>query len=201
MQVAWFGLLTRAALEGLAEHEKLELIVDRQHTSAGNTTENVGTSTLEQRADTFLGNDLGGGIDRALVLDSFTRSHHHSSSDSIKRIRGDTGTGGDAPTEEEGSKEVVGKGSDQDNGLDGIVHAEVETTVDDDTNDGGHETTVETSNTIGSEGLAVDVDETVELALAALLGTLGIVGKTGTGIVERVDEEKGGGTGSLGQKH
>ena len=39
------------------------------------------------------------------------------------------------------------------------------------------------------QGLAVDVDEAVELALAsALLGGLGVVGQAGTGVVQRVDE-------------
>ena len=32
----------------LAEHDLLELVVERQHTSASNTTENVSTSTLKE---------------------------------------------------------------------------------------------------------------------------------------------------------
>jgi hypothetical protein len=115
-------------------HE-LELVIEGEHTSTGDTTENVGTSTLEQGLDTLLGDDLGESIERALVLDGLTRGHHHTTTDGVKRIRGDTGTGGDAPTEKEGGEEVVGKGTDQDDGLDGIVHSEVQTTVDDDTGD------------------------------------------------------------------
>ena len=180
--------------EGLAEEEDLELIVDGEHTSTGNTTENVGTGTLEEGADTLLGDNLAGGIERALVLDGLTRGHHHSSTNGVKRVGGDTGTSGDAPTEEERGKEVVGEGTGKDDRLDGIVHAEVETTVDDDTSDGGHETTVETGNTVRGEGLAVDVNETVELALTTALGVLGIVGKTGTGVVKGVDEEERSGT-------
>ena len=72
----------------------------------------------------------------------------------------------------------------------GVVDTEVETTVDDDTNDGGDESTVETSNTIGSEGLLVDIDKAVELTSSSTLSGLGVVGKTGTGVVERVDEEQ-----------
>jgi hypothetical protein len=90
------------------------------------------------------------------------------------------------------------KRTSEDDGLERVVHAEVETTVDNDTNDGGEETTVETGNTVGGEGLLVDVNETVELALASLAGLagrLGVVGETSTGIVERVDEEERGGTG------
>ena len=77
-----------------------------------------------------------------------------------------------------------------------VVDTEVETTVDDDTNDGGDETTVETRDTIGSEGLPVDIDETVELAGSSTLRGLRIVGKTGTSIVKRVHEKQRGGTGS-----
>lgn len=59
----------RRLLEGLAEHEKLDLVVDGEHTSSGNTTEDVGASTLEERLDTLLGDDLLEGIDGRLVLD------------------------------------------------------------------------------------------------------------------------------------
>lgn len=81
-------------------------------------------------------------------------------------------------------------------------HAEVETTVNDDTNDRGNETAVETSDTVRGEGLAVDIDETVELALTAALGSrLGVVGKTSTGVVKRVNEEERRGTsGTTGGK-
>lgn len=65
-----FGTLTRSALECLAEHKQLRLIVDGQHTGTGNATEDVGTSTLEQRPDTFLGDDLASGIQGGLVFDS-----------------------------------------------------------------------------------------------------------------------------------
>ena len=50
--------LTRTALELLAEHEKLDLVVDGEHTSTGDTTKNVGTSALEERGDALLSNDL-----------------------------------------------------------------------------------------------------------------------------------------------
>lgn len=186
-----------STLEGLAEKDELELIVDRQDTSTGNTTENVGTSTVEQRLDAVLGNDLAGGIERVLVLDGLTRGHHHATTDGVKRVSSNTGTSGDAPTKSERSEEVVGQVADQENRLDRVVHAEVKTTVDNDTSDGGHETTVKTSNTIGSERLAVNIDQAVELTLTGALGGLGIVGKTGTGVIQRVDEQHRSSTGSL----
>lgn len=61
--------LTRATLELLAEHEELNLVVDGQHTSTGDTTENVGTGTLEEGLDTLLGDDLLAGVEGRLVLD------------------------------------------------------------------------------------------------------------------------------------
>jgi hypothetical protein len=125
------------------------------------------------------------------------RRHHHAATNSVQGIRADTGTSGDAPAEREGGKEVALKRALEDDGLQGVVHAEVQTAVDDDAEHGGTETTVETGNAVRGEGLAVDVDQAVELALTTLLGGLGVVGETGTGVVQRVDEHQGGGTGHL----
>jgi hypothetical protein len=173
------------------------LIVDGQDTSTGDTTENVGTSTLEERLDTLLGNDLTSSIHGRLVLDGLTRSHHHTTTDSIQWVRSNTSTSGDTPSEKEGSKEVTLKRTDKDDWLDGVVHTEVQTTIDDYTKNGRTETTVETGNTIRGEGLLVDIDETVELTLTTGLGVLVVVGETGTGVIEGVDEEEGSGTSSL----
>jgi hypothetical protein len=63
------GRLTGSTLELLAEEEELSLVVDGEHTGTGDTTENVGTSTLEERSDTLSGNNLAGGIHGRLVLD------------------------------------------------------------------------------------------------------------------------------------
>ncbi len=69
--------LTRATLELLAEHEQLGLVVDGEHTGTGDTTENVGTCTLEERLDTFLGDDLAAGVDGGLVLDGLENIDQH----------------------------------------------------------------------------------------------------------------------------
>lgn len=127
----------------------------------------------------------------------FTRSHHHTTTDCVERVGGDTSTSGDSPAEQERGQEVTLERADEEDGLDGVVHAEVETAIDDDTGDGGHETTVETSDTIRGESLLVDIDETVELTFTTLLCALGVVGKTGTGVIEGVDEEEGRSTGGL----
>jgi hypothetical protein len=172
------------------------LIVDRQHTSTGDTTENVGTSTLEERPNTLFGDDLTASIQGRLVLDGLTRSHHHTTTDSIQWVRSNTSTSSDGPSKE-GGKEVTLKRTDEEDRLDRVVHTEVKTTVDDDTSDRWAETTVETGDTIRSKSLLVDIDQTIELTLTASLGVLVVVGKTGTGVIEGVDEEEGGGTSEL----
>lgn len=80
--------------------------------------------------------------------------------------------------------------------LKGIVTSEVKTSVDNDTNNGGNESSVKTGNTIGSKGLLVDVNETVELSGSTLGSGLVVVGKSGSGVVKGVDEKEGGSSGS-----
>ena len=70
--------LTRSTGVDLAEHDLLELVVEREHTSTSDTTEDVGTGTLEQRPRTLLGDDLGASIEHGLVVDSTARGHHHA---------------------------------------------------------------------------------------------------------------------------
>lgn len=189
--------LARATLKGLSEKKNLELIIDGEHTSPGDTTENVGASTLEERHDTLGLDDLAGSVEGALILDSLTRGHHHTAADGIKRVGGDTSASGDAPTEKERGEEVVFKIACENYRLNRVVHTEVKTTVDNDTGDRRHEATVKTGDTVRGNGLPVYIDEAIELALTALLGRLGIIGKTGTGVIERVDKEKRSGTSSL----
>ncbi len=55
----------------------------------------------------LLGNDLRAAVKRALVLDSLTRGHHHATTDSVQRVRGDTGGDGHGPAERERRHEVV----------------------------------------------------------------------------------------------
>jgi len=181
----------------LAEDELLEFVVHGQDTGTGNTSEDVGTSSLEQGLDSLLGDDLGTSVEHALVVGTGTsRGHHHSSPDGVQGVRSETGTGGNSPTEQERGQEGSLQRSLEDGGLQRVVKTEVQSTVDNDTNDGRNESTVETGDTVGSESLLVNRDETVELPGTTLLGRLVVVGETGSGVVERVDEEKGRGTGS-----
>ena len=77
-----------------------------------------------------------------------------------------------------------------------LTETKVETTVDNDTDNGGNETTVETGNTVGSQSLPVDINQSVELTRTTLGSRLVVVGETGTGVVERVDEKQRRGTSS-----
>ena len=127
----------------------------------------------------------------------FTRSHHHTPTNSIKRIRADTSTSGDSPAEQEGSQEVTLESSDKDDGLEGVVHSEIQTTVDNNTGDRGTETTVQTKETVRGESLFVNIYQSVELTVSASLCIFGVVCETSTGVVQGVHEEQGGSTSSL----
>ena len=127
----------------------------------------------------------------------FTRSHHHTPTNSIKRIRADTSTSGDCPAEQEGSQEVTLESTDKDDGLKGVVHSEVQPTVDNNTGDRGTETTVQTKDTVRGESLLVNIYQSVELTISAGLCIFGVVGQTGTSVVQGVHEEQGGSTSSL----
>ena len=87
----------------------------------------------------------------------FTRGHHHTPTDSIKRIRADTSTSSDTPAKQEGGQEVTFKRTNQKDRLKRVVHSKVQTAVDYNTSDRGSKPTVETKNTVRSESLLVDI--------------------------------------------
>lgn len=126
----------------------LELVEAGEHTSAGNATENVGTSTLEQGRDTLVADDLHAAVEGALVLDLLTRGHHHTTTDGVKRVGGETGSDGHHPAKSERGQEAVSEVAREQHGLQGVVEAEVAATVDDDADAGHDEATVQASNAI-----------------------------------------------------
>lgn len=101
----------------LAEHDLLKLVVEGQHTSTSNTTENVGTSTLKQGLGTLLGDDLRAGIEHGLVVDSSTGSHHHTTTDGVQRVRSQASTNGNTPPKTERGKEGTLKSTNENNRL------------------------------------------------------------------------------------
>ena len=109
-------------------------------------------------------------------MDATARGHHHATTDSVKRVGSKTSTDSNTPTEQEGGEEGTLERTDKNDRLcdvavsayteseailertKRIVDTEVETTVNDDANNRGDKSTVETSNTIRREGLLVDID-------------------------------------------
>ena len=168
----------------------LELVETSQDTSASNTTEDVGTSALHHGHEAFVLEDLHTAVDGALVLDGGTGGHHHTTTDGVDGVGQEAGADGHTPTQEEGQEQ--GLVVSQEDGLEGIVHAEVHATVDEDTDAGDGETTVQALDTVGLEGLPVDIDEAVVLALSTL--ALGVIGEPGIEITSYflVCEKNGG---------
>lgn len=121
----------------------------------------------------------------------FARGHHHTSTNSVKWIGSDTGTSSDGPPKSKGSQEVAFQFASEQYRFDRVVHAKVETAVDDDTSNRGAETTVQAQNTVRGKRLLVNVHQSVELSFTSHFGALSIIGKTSTGVVEGVDEEEG----------
>ena len=68
------------------------------------------------------------------------------------------------PSEKEGKKEAGLVAEEQ--RLGGVVETEVESSVDEDTNAGDGESSVQTGNSISGESLLVNIEQTVELSLA-----------------------------------
>ena len=61
----------------------LELVETGEDTSASNTTEDVGTSTLHHAHEALVLQDLHAAVDGALVLGAATRGHHHPPPDCV----------------------------------------------------------------------------------------------------------------------
>jgi len=101
----------------LAEHDLLKLVVEGQHTSTSDTTENVGTSALEEGLGTLLGNDLRASVEHGLIVNGSTRSHHHTTTDGIQWVRGQTSTNGNTPSETERGKEGTLERTNEDDRL------------------------------------------------------------------------------------
>jgi len=157
-----------------------------KYTSTGNTSEDVGASTLHHGHETFSFHDLLSAIDSTVVFDSTTTGHHHSSSNGVNWVGSKTRNNGNRPTEEEGDE--GGTVFSDDDWFEGIVESKVETSVDEDTDARDDETSVKTSNTIGSESLLVDIDETVVLSFAVFAFV--VVSESSSGEIEGVDNSQ-----------
>lgn len=113
--------LARATLVDLAEEELLELVVARKDTGTSDTTEDVGTSTLEERPGALGGNDGLGGVEHVLVVGLGAGGHHHTTTDRVERVRSETSTSGNSPAEEERGPELTLEGTSEENRLERVV--------------------------------------------------------------------------------
>ena len=68
--------------------------------------------------------------------------------------------------------------------LQGVVHSKVETTIDNDSNTGNVKSTVKPGKTIRSHCFPIDINEPIELPPSSLLCSLGIIGQTGSSIIQ-----------------
>mmetsp|Transcript_18828 Transcript_18828/g.38260 ORF Transcript_18828/g.38260 Transcript_18828/m.38260 type:complete len:357 (-) Transcript_18828:13-1083(-) len=171
----------------------LDGVEQDEHTGSGHTAEDVGSRALEEGGDSLVLHDLGGAVHGSVVGLGGTGAHHHAAADGVDRVGREPGGHGHAVTHGKALGGlgrlglVLGLGLLK-HGHDGVVEAEIEATVDEDSNGGDDEAAVESGDAVGGERLAVDVDESVELASSVSLGRLHVVRQTGTGVVQRVHE-------------
>merc|ERR1711976_1104573 len=124
----------------------LELVKSSQHTSSSNTSQDVGTSSLHQGHESLVLEDLDTAVNGALVLDTTSGGHHHTSSDGVNGVGHKSSSDGDSPTKEEGQSDI--RGISQEHGLQGVKKTEVHSSVDEDTNSGDDESSVQTLDTV-----------------------------------------------------
>merc|ERR1719432_691718 len=128
---------------------------------SGNTSQDVGTSSLHHGHEAFVSQDLSAAVNGALVLDAgSTRGHHHAPPDGINGVGHETSSDSHSPAEEEG-KSNASTISNKD-GLEGVEHAEVHATVDEDTDSRDGESSVQALDTVRLQCLHVDINKTIE---------------------------------------
>ena len=180
----------------------LELVKPSQHSSTGHTSQDIGPGPLHQGHETLIGQDLPEAVEGALVLDTTPGGHHHPPPDGVDGVGHEASGDSDSPAEQEGDGHSGVRTKDQ--RLEGVVQTEVHPTresheqeiviqlalpVDEDTDRGDGEASVQTLDAVRLESLHVDIDEAVELPLTAL--ALGVIGQPGPGVVQGVDEHQG----------
>lgn len=186
------GLVWLSGLDG--DVVGLHVVEADEDEGSAETTEDVGTGTLEEGVDTVVLEDLGSAVEGSRVLGlGGTRGHHHAATDGVEGVGDETSDDGDGVTEGEAGEEA-GVLAHEVHLVGGIVDAKVSTTVEDDTDAGDDEAVVDSTLTpsLGAGGLEDAVKGSGELALGSVSD---IDGETGTGKVEGVDDEERGGSG------
>mmetsp|Transcript_8005 Transcript_8005/g.11891 ORF Transcript_8005/g.11891 Transcript_8005/m.11891 type:complete len:317 (-) Transcript_8005:61-1011(-) len=179
------------------------LRVQHKHKSSSNSSECVGTSSLEQSRGSLLLDNLSKAVSSSLVdpfLLGLLGLHLETTTDSVKGVRGVSGTNGrelsagelGSSTQDAVLRLLVGVVSRE-----GIKETKVDSTVRDDTNDGNSDTVVEGYDSTRSDGLLKTVSKTVELGLS----TSNIGGETSTGVIEGVDNHQRSSSGKTSRSH
>jgi hypothetical protein len=179
------------------------LVVQDEHKGRSNSSEGVGSGSLEEGRASFITEDLLQAVEGSVVNPLFLgllRLHLETTTDGVEGVRSISGgDGGDLGDEESGSEslesEVVFVGvllSER------VEETKVDSTVGDDTSDGNSESVVETEDSAGSTGcLGETVSKTVEVSLSRT----DVRSKTSTGIVERVDNAERSSSGKTSSSH
>jgi hypothetical protein len=181
----------------------LDLAVKDKNQSGSDSAEGVGAGTLEHGTHALILHDLGEAIGGTLVQPlglGLLGLHLKATTDGIERVRSIASNDGSALGDGELGKNAdhVGVLTVRVHAVEGIEQTEVYSSVGDDTGDGHTETVVETQKAGRALG---GLHEAITKAVEGLLGGADIGGKTGTGIIERVDNAQRTGTSKTTGSH
>ena len=201
-QVSTSNSLLAGASSLETEHD-LDLTVENQHKSGADSTESVGASSLEQSGGALILHNLEEAVHGATVVPLRSRLlglHLQATTNGIEGVRGVTGADGSNLGNGEGGQNteesaVISPGVDSE---ERIVHAEVDSTVRNDTGNGDTEAIVETEEARRSPS---SLHKTIPKAVERFLAGTHIRGESSTGIVQRVDDAEGASTGEASRCH
>jgi len=190
-------------LRCLGLHEGSDFGVQHKDHGSSDSTESVGTSSLEQSGGSFVLHNLSETVHGSAVnpfgLGLF-RLHLKATTDGVEGVRGVSGhDGGKLGASELGSstEEIVFGLLVRVVSRKGVEETEVDTTVRDDTNNGDTDTIVKTSDSGALDGLGKTVHKSTEL----LLSTSDIGRQSSTGVVKGVDDHERSGSSQTSRGH
>jgi len=182
--------LIRAANTTLETHGSLDFTVQHQHQSRAHSAESVSSGTLEQGSGALFLNDLPEAVNSSGVHPlglGLLRLHLQTSADSIEGVRSitssDSSNLGDGEFRTQTNKARLL--SVRIDAGQRVVHTEVHTSVGDDTSDGDTEAVIQTHETRGTLG---SLDQTISQAVEGLSTSTDVRSKSGTSIVQRIDD-------------
>jgi len=182
----------RSGLNSFLFHFVLNFLVEEGDHSGESTSHDIGEHTLVKTLGAFFLDDDLGAIESTLVeslLEGLLRLHLEATTDGVEGVvegsGDDTGSlGGEESSYESHDSDILLPGVES---HDGIEETELETTVDDNTGNGGTETVVDGSGSLLGGGLAEAIEDTVE----GLFFTTDIGSETGSGEIEGVADGEG----------